>query len=105
MPEYEPTPEQARILAHDISRSGRLLAGPGTGKSATLVALVDELMRRDEPPRLKLLTFTRAATGQQSEKDRTRDARPLQAAVSGDIPPRSSGNDGMIPDGNSSADR
>jgi DNA helicase II / ATP-dependent DNA helicase PcrA len=68
MPEYEPTPEQARILAHDISRSGRVLAGPGTGKSATLVALVDELMRRDEPPRLKLLTFTRAATGELAKK-------------------------------------
>src|SRR5437879_179304 len=68
MPEYEPTPEQARILAHDISRSGRLLAGPGTGKSATLVALVDELMDRPEPPRLKLLTFTRAATGELAKK-------------------------------------
>ena len=68
MPEYEPTPEQERILGHDIGRDARVLAGPGTGKSATLVALVDELMDREEPPRLRLLTFTRAATGELAKK-------------------------------------
>jgi ATP-dependent exoDNAse (exonuclease V) beta subunit len=74
MPEYEPTPEQARILGHDIGRNARVLAGPGTGKSATLVALVDELMEREEPPRLSLLTFTRAATGELAKKVSDRPA-------------------------------
>src|SRR5215218_8848167 len=74
MPEYEPTPEQARILGHDIGRNARVLAGPGTGKSATLVALVDELMEREEPPRLRLLTFTRAATGELAKKVSDRPA-------------------------------
>jgi DNA helicase-2/ATP-dependent DNA helicase PcrA len=44
-------------------------AGPGTGKSATLVELVDNLLSDDDdPPRLRLLTFTRAATAELAKK-------------------------------------
>jgi DNA helicase-2/ATP-dependent DNA helicase PcrA len=45
-----------------------VLAGPGTGKSATLVALIDRLLAGDPAPRLRLLTFTRAATGELAKK-------------------------------------
>ncbi len=65
---FDPTPEQQRVLAHDVSRHARLLAGPGTGKSATLVALLNDLLNRVDPPRVRLLTFTRAATGELAEK-------------------------------------
>ncbi len=68
MPDFHPTPEQQRILDHEIARHARVLAGPGTGKSATIVALIDEILRRVRPPRLRLLTFTRAATGELAKK-------------------------------------
>ena len=45
-----------------------MLAGPGTGKSATLVALVDQLLAGNPAPRTKLLTFTRAATAELAKK-------------------------------------
>lgn len=41
---YAPTAEQEAILAHVVNRNARVLAGPGTGKSATLVALMDRLL-------------------------------------------------------------
>jgi hypothetical protein len=40
---YVSTTEQKAILAHDRHQHARVLAGPGTGKSATVVALVDLL--------------------------------------------------------------
>jgi DNA helicase-2/ATP-dependent DNA helicase PcrA len=65
---YVPTLEQEAILAHDRHRHARVLAGPGTGKSATLVALVDRLLEGNPAPRIKLLTFTRAATAELAKK-------------------------------------
>ena len=65
---YIPTPEQRLILAHDWRIHARLLAGPGTGKSATLVALVDQLLTENPAPRIKLITFTRAATAELAKK-------------------------------------
>ncbi len=65
---FIPTPEQTEILGHNPSRHARVLAGPGTGKSATLVALVDLLLAGNPAPRVKLLTFTRAATGELAKK-------------------------------------
>src|SRR6202030_330754 len=65
---YVPTGEQTAILGHDHHRHARVLAGPGTGKSATLVALVDRLMAGNPAPRIKLLTFTRAATAELAKK-------------------------------------
>src|SRR5271169_4063070 len=65
---YDPTPEQEAILAHDSHRHARVLAGPGTGKSATLVALVDGLLEDNPARRVKLITFTRAATAQLAKK-------------------------------------
>ncbi|MDQ3721745.1 MAG: UvrD-helicase domain-containing protein, partial [Actinomycetota bacterium] len=68
MAEYEPTPEQRQILGHAPDRSGRVLAGPGTGKSATVVSLVSELLKRHAAPKIRLLTFTRAATAELAQK-------------------------------------
>src|SRR6266849_4505337 len=65
---YVPTGEQTAILAHDYHRHARVLAGPGTGKSATLVGLVDHLLAGNPAPRIKLLTFTRAATAELAKK-------------------------------------
>jgi hypothetical protein len=38
---YLPTNEQTAVLGHDFHRHAVVLSGPGTGKSATLVALVN----------------------------------------------------------------
>jgi superfamily I DNA/RNA helicase len=65
---YDPTPEQRAILAHGRQRHARVLAGPGTGKSATVVALVDQLLAENPAPRIKLITFTRAATAELAKK-------------------------------------
>lgn len=65
---YQPTVEQTAILGHDHHRHARVLAGPGTGKSATLVALLDQLVGQQPAPRIKLLTFTRAATAELAKK-------------------------------------
>jgi len=65
---YRPTDEQTAILEYDLRRHARVLAGPGTGKSATLVALVDRLLGEANAPRIKLLTFTRAATAELAKK-------------------------------------
>ncbi|MGH9398355.1 MAG: UvrD-helicase domain-containing protein [Terriglobia bacterium] len=65
---YVPTGEQTAILGHDHHCHARVLAGPGTGKSATLVALVDCLLEGNPAPRIKLLTFTRAATAELAKK-------------------------------------
>jgi superfamily I DNA/RNA helicase len=61
MTEYRPTPEHPAVLAHQPEQHARLLAGPGTGKRATVVALITKLLDVEDPPRVRLLTFTRAA--------------------------------------------
>jgi DNA helicase-2/ATP-dependent DNA helicase PcrA len=65
---FTPTPEQRAILRYALDRHARVLAGPGTGKSATIVKLLNDIMGRPEPPRVKLLTFTRAATAELAHK-------------------------------------
>jgi ATP-dependent DNA helicase UvrD/PcrA len=65
---FDPTPEQQEILAYQPGHHARVLAGPGTGKSATIVALIERLLEGAEAPRIRLLTFTRAATGELAKK-------------------------------------
>lgn len=65
---FEPTDEQLAILDHDPGHHARVLAGPGTGKSTTMVALLDRLLKADESLRVRMLTFTRAATTELAEK-------------------------------------
>jgi DNA helicase-2/ATP-dependent DNA helicase PcrA len=64
---FNPTDEQRAVLAHDLRRHGRILAGPGTGKSATIITLLNTLPE-GSPIRAKLLTFTRAATAELAHK-------------------------------------
>lgn len=63
---WPPTDEQQRIIDHDPSRHARILAGPGTGKSATVIRLM--LRLGDEGRRGRLLTFTRSATNELKDK-------------------------------------
>jgi len=62
------TEEQKTILKHPPTEHGRILAGPGTGKSTTAAALAQKLAARDPIPRVRFLTFTRAATAELSKK-------------------------------------
>ena len=64
---WKPTPEQQAIIAHDAACNARVLAGPGTGKSATVIRMMLE-MADNGAGRGKLLTFTRAATNELKEK-------------------------------------
>jgi superfamily I DNA/RNA helicase len=69
MAPFIPTDEQNAILGHDAGRHDRILAGPGTGKSATVIAW----LTHQNPDRARLLTFTRAATGELVQKLRERE--------------------------------
>src|SRR5438445_9565555 len=66
--EFDPTDEQRYILNHDPDDCGCVQAGPGTGKSATLVALIEKFLGRPRKPKIRLLTFTRAATAELAKK-------------------------------------
>lgn len=59
------TPDQIKAIDH-IGSHGRLLAGPGTGKTKTLTHRVLSLvLKYNQPPEsILLLTFTRLAAGQ-----------------------------------------
>jgi DNA helicase-2/ATP-dependent DNA helicase PcrA len=63
---WPPTAEQQAVIDHDITRSARILAGPGTGKSATVIRLMLRIGEAGKKGRL--LTFTRAATNELKEK-------------------------------------
>lgn len=65
---FDPTPEQLTILSHDPTRHGRVLAGPGTGKSTTMVMLLAKLLEKKASLRIRMLTFTRAATAELADK-------------------------------------
>ncbi len=62
------TEEQLAVVTHRLPGHGRVLAGPGTGKSTTSAALAERLLAEDRPPKLKFLTFTRAATAELTTK-------------------------------------
>lgn len=68
------TDEQEAVINHTLPGHGRVFAGPGTGKSATAVGLAERLLSNEEKqPRLKFLTFTRAATLELARKLSTQD--------------------------------
>ncbi len=60
-----PTPEQRAVIDH-AGRRLRVLAGPGTGKTATLVeAVAERIMVRGVPPeQILVLTFSRRAAAE-----------------------------------------
>lgn len=65
---FDPTDEQRRIFEHPPDRHARVLAGPGTGKSTTMVALLDRLLSEHDSLKIRMLTFTRAATAELAQK-------------------------------------
>ncbi len=65
---FEFTDQQKAVINHDPNRHGIVRAGPGTGKSATVVALAQRLQTDRPDVRLRFLTFTRAATSELSQK-------------------------------------
>ena len=65
---FRPTDEQQAILQHDSENHARVLAGPGTGKSTTMVSLLDSLLEKDNTLRVHMLTFTRAVAAEFAEK-------------------------------------
>jgi superfamily I DNA/RNA helicase len=62
--------EQDRILGHPPKRNGRVLAGPGTGKSTTVRALAGRLVSGNPSLAVRVITFTRAATAELIKKIR-----------------------------------
>ena len=64
---WTPTTEQVAVINHDSTRNARLLAGPGTGKSATIIRFLARAAE-DDGRAGRLLTFTRAATNELAQK-------------------------------------
>ncbi|MCX6601329.1 MAG: ATP-dependent helicase [bacterium] len=62
------TGEQQAVVNHQLPGHGRVLAGPGTGKSTTAVALAERILAQNPAPKIKFLTFTRAATAELGKK-------------------------------------
>jgi DNA helicase-2/ATP-dependent DNA helicase PcrA len=62
------TDEQNDILRHDPAEHACILAGPGTGKSSTIIAYIDKIHRQFPDKPARLLTFTRAANTELTEK-------------------------------------
>jgi DNA helicase-2/ATP-dependent DNA helicase PcrA len=61
------TDEQKEVIGHHPDRHARVLAGPGTGKSSTVIGLADRL-RNDGYAGVRLVTFTRSASRELASK-------------------------------------
>jgi DNA helicase-2/ATP-dependent DNA helicase PcrA len=68
MSEIEWTDEQRLVLSHDPREHALVIAGPGTGKSTTVIALAGDISRNNGPKSIRLATFTRAATNELADK-------------------------------------
>ncbi len=68
--EIQLSEEQRAFLSHDPRRHGRLLAGPGAGKTLTCVAYLEHILKEHPDRVTQMLTFTRAATADFTEKIR-----------------------------------
>ncbi|MDE1925539.1 MAG: ATP-dependent helicase [Patescibacteria group bacterium] len=62
------TEQQQRVIAHDHKKNGVVRAGPGTGKSLTVVALAQRLAADHPDVQIRFVTFTRAATSELIKK-------------------------------------
>lgn len=72
--------EQRAIVSHPRGRHARVLAGPGTGKSFTSVALFEELLVQEPGCRIQAVTFARTAAREFQEKI---DAHPTLGTAAG----------------------
>lgn len=75
-----PTLQQQAIIDHDPTEHGRVLAGPGTGKSWASVALLERLSAERPELKVGMLTFTRAATAELAKKLGDTDLATLKTA-------------------------
>ena len=64
----EYTKEQLEILEHDPSKHACILAGPGTGKSSTIISYISKIRKKEPNKIVRLLTFTRAANSELLDK-------------------------------------
>lgn len=64
------TDEQKVLLGHPPDSHGVILAGPGTGKSSTVLRLATRI-EAEKPKSVKTVTFTRAATSELADKIRS----------------------------------
>jgi len=55
------TKEQKDIFLHDPAEHACILAGPGTGKSSTIISYISQIKARYPEKKVRLLTFTRSA--------------------------------------------
>jgi DNA helicase-2/ATP-dependent DNA helicase PcrA len=62
------TEQQRAVIDHRPTEHGRVLAGPGTGKSWASVALLERLLKAHPDLEIRMLTFTRAATAELARK-------------------------------------
>lgn len=60
--------QQQAFVDHDPTQSARVLAGPGTGKSYAAVQFLERLAKERPGLRVRMLTFTRAATAEFAAK-------------------------------------
>lgn len=68
MSEIEWTYEQLAVLGHDPTVPALVIAGPGTGKSTTVIAFARAIAADQGPKAIRLATFTRAATNELAAK-------------------------------------
>ncbi|HHT9126867.1 MAG TPA: ATP-dependent helicase [Candidatus Brocadiia bacterium] len=64
----EYTFEQQKIFEHNPSKHACILAGPGTGKSSTIISYIAKIREQHPHKVIRLLTFTRAANGELVDK-------------------------------------
>ncbi len=62
------TAEQDKLLNHNPKKPACILAGPGTGKSSTIISYIAKILKSKPEIGIRLLTFTRAANGELIEK-------------------------------------
>lgn len=60
--------QQQAFVDHDPTESARVIAGPGTGKSYAAVQFLERLAKEHPELRVRMLTFTRAATAEFAAK-------------------------------------
>jgi len=65
---FKPTSEQLKIFDHDPSQHACILAGPGTGKSSTIIQYLSRVKKKHPKKNIKLLTFTRATNSELIDK-------------------------------------
>jgi len=77
----ELTDEQKIILNHDPNKHACILAGPGTGKSSTIIRYIAELKKKFPDKNVRLLTFTRAANRELMDKINETDCNIVSSST------------------------